>query len=292
MQIESLKVYCDLAETRSFTRAAQINRVTQSAVSQTVSALERQFKSLLIERSKKNFRLTVEGEVLYDFSKRILLDHDAIHSKIQELRHEVSGTIRVAAVYSIGLHDLPPYVKRFLKAYPEVNLHLEYRREDKVYGDVIGSIVDLGVVGYPTRDPKVEVVHLRDDPLVLICHPQNPLAKLKSIKLKELAGQGFVSFAPEMPTRKALDRLLKDRGVPVKHVMEVDNIETVKRAVELDSGVAIVPAQVVQQEVADQSLAAINLEGKYMRPLAVIYKKGRVLSPAMKKFIELLKEGS
>ena len=290
MQIESLKVYCDLAETRSFTKAAQINSVTQSAVSQTMSSLERHFSSLLIERSKKNFRLTAEGEVVYDFSKRILQDYNAIRSKMQELNNEISGQIRIAAVYSIGLHDLPPYVKRFLKEHPDVNLHVEYRRENQVHADVLGNIVDLGLVAYPARDSKLEVVHLREDPLVLICHPNNPLARQKTIKLKSLDGQKFIGFETDMPTRKALDKLLKGQGASVELVMQFDNIETLKRAVEIDSGIAIVPEATVRQEIANQSLAAVKLEGKYVRQLGLIYKKGKVLSPAMKKFIELLKK--
>src|SRR6202162_645174 len=128
MQIDSLKVYCDLAETESFTKAAQINHVTQSAVSQQISSLERQFKSLLIERSKKKFRLTREGQVLYDFSKQIIQSYDSLQSKLAELKDIISGTIRVATIYSIGLHDLPPYIKKFMKSYPTVNIPVDYRR--------------------------------------------------------------------------------------------------------------------------------------------------------------------
>jgi DNA-binding transcriptional LysR family regulator len=291
MQIESLKVFCDLAETESFTKAAQINEVTQSAVSQTISTLEKHFKSLLIERSKKNFRLTPEGQVFYDYSKRILQSFDALHSRLQELEGIISGNIRVATIYSIGLHVLPPYLKRFLKEYPTVNVHVEYRRPNQVYEDVLGNVVDLGLVAYPVRDAKLEIVAFRKEPLVLICHPQNPLARLDSIKLKALAGQKFVSFEQDIPTRKALDKILKDQGVSVEHAMEFDNIETVKRAVEIDSGVAIVPQATISQEVAKQTLAAVRLEGgEFARPLAALYKRSRVLSPAMKQFIALLKE--
>jgi LysR family transcriptional regulator, transcriptional activator of the cysJI operon len=291
MQIESLKVFCDLTETESFTKAAQINGVTQSAVSQTISSLERQFKSLLIERSKKNFRLTAEGEVLYDYSKQILQTYDALHSKLQEIKEIISGNIRVATIYSIGLHVLPPYLKKFLKSYPTVNVHVEYRRPNQVYEDVLGNVVDLGLVAYPIRDPKLEIVQLRKDPLVLICHPQHALAKHKGIRLKALAGQKFVSFERDIPTRRALDKMLKDAGVTVEHVMEFDNIETVKRAVEIDSGVAIVPQETIRQEVANQTLASVKLEdGDHFRPLGVIYKKNKVLSPAIKEFISLLKE--
>lgn len=293
MQIESLKVFCDLAETESFTKAAQINEVTQSAVSQQIGSLERQFKSLLIERSKKKFRLTREGQVLYDYSKQIIQTYDSLHSKLQEIKDIISGTIRVATIYSIGLHDLPPYIKRYLKEYPTVHVHVEYRRANQVYEDVLGNVVDIGLVAYPTRDAKLEIVALRKDPLVLICHPQHPLAKSRSVKLKAIAGQKFVAFEPDIPTRKALDKILKEHNVPVETVMEFDNIETVKRAVEIDAGVSIVPQGTVLQEVTKQTLAAVPIEdGDFFRPLAAIYKKNKVLSPAMRQFITILKEAA
>lgn len=290
MQIESLKVFCDLAETESFTKAAQINGVTQSAVSQQISSLERQFKSLLIERSKKKFRLTREGQVLYDYSKQIIQTYDSLFSRLQEIKDIVSGTIRVATIYSVGLHDLPPYLKKFLKAYPTVNVHVEYRRSNQVYEDVLGNVVDLGLVAYPQKDPKLEIVPLRRDMLVLICHPQHPFAKSKGIKLTEISGQKFIGFEPDIPTRRAIDKILKERSISVHHVMEFDNIETVKRAVEIDAGIAIVPHGTIVQEVSKQTLAEVKIEDEeFFRPLAAIHKKHKVLSPAIKQFISVLK---
>ena len=180
MQFESLKVFCDLAETESFTKTAQINGVSQSAVSQTISALEKHFKSLLIERSKKNFRLTSEGEVLYQLQQRAPPD---LRRHPQQATGDQStsspATFAWRPSIAIGLHDLPPYVKRFMKDHPEVNIHVEYRRANQVYEGVLGNIVDLGLVAYPVPDPKLEIVPLRKDPLVLACHPQHPFAKLK-----------------------------------------------------------------------------------------------------------------
>jgi DNA-binding transcriptional LysR family regulator len=246
---------------------------------------------LLIERSKKNFRLTPEGEVFYDYSKRILATCDALHSKLQEIEDVISGNIRVATIYSIGLHVLPPYVTQFLQRYPSVNVHVEYRRDNQVYENVLGNVVDLGLVAYPTRDPKLEVVQLRTDKLVLICHPQHPFAERKSIKVKALSGQKFINFEHDIPTCKALDKIFKEHRVTVEQVMAFDNIETVKRAVEIDSGVAIVPQETITQEVANETLKAVELEnGAYSRPLAVIYKKSKVLSPAIKQFIAMLKQ--
>lgn len=290
MQIESLKVFCDLVETESFTKAAQINSVTQSAVSQQISSLERIFKSLLIERSKKQFRLTREGQVLYDYSKQILQTYSSLDNRMQELKEIISGTIRVATIYSIGLHDLPPYIKKFMQSFPTVNVHVEYRRATQVYEDVYSNVVDLGLVAYPIKDSKLEVVPLRKEPLVLICHPQHPFAKQKTIKVKALAGQKIISFDPDTPTRKALDKILKANNVGVEHVMEFDNVETVKRAVEIDAGIAIIPQGSIAHEVQKQTLSSVTIDdGQFFRPLAAIYKKSRVLSPAMKQFLAVLK---
>ena len=292
MQIESLKVFCDLAETESFTKAAQINSITQSAVSQQISSLERQFKSLLIERSKKKFRLTREGQVLYEHSKQIIQTYQALFSQLQEIKDIISGTIRVATIYSIGLHDLPPYLKKFLKPYPTVNVHVEYRRSNQVYEDVHGNVVDLGLVAYPEKDAKLEIVPLRKDRLVLICHPQHALAKEKSVSLARISNQDFIGFEPDIPTRRAIDRILRDHGVSVHHVMEFDNIETVKRAVEIEAGISIVPQGTVAQEVAKQSLVQVLIEdADFYRPLAAVLKKSKVLSPAMKQFLSILKGG-
>jgi LysR family transcriptional regulator, transcriptional activator of the cysJI operon len=290
MQIESVKVFCDLAETESFTKAAQINNVTQSAVSQTISTMERLFKSRLIERSKKQFRLTREGEVFYEYGKQIIQTHESLLGKLQEIKEIISGNIRVATVYSIGLHDLPPYVKTFLKGYPTVNVHVEFRRSNEVYEEVLGNTVDLGLVAFPHKVSNVEIIPLQKFPMVVICHPQHPWAKKKSVKIKDLAGQNFVSFEPDMPTRKAIDKVFRDHSVTVHHVMEFDNVETVKQAVETGAGIAIVPQSTVTQEVATQRVVELKIDGAEMdRPWAVLHKKNKVLSPAMRQFITVLK---
>lgn len=291
MKIESLKVFCDLAETKSFTGAARINEVTQSAVSQQITALERLFKSLLVERGKRRFRLTAEGELVYECAKQILGTYAGLAVKLKETRELISGTIRLATVYSIGLYDLPPYLKQFLKTFPSANVEVAYRHASQVYEDVLGNVVDLGLVAYPTRGRNLEIVPLRTEPMVLICHPQHALAKRKTIRLKALKRLKFVGFECDMPTRKALDRLFKEQRVTVDYAMEFDNVETVKRAVEIDAGVAIVPETTIRQELAGETLAVIRIEDADLaRPLAAIYTRSKVLSPAMKQFLALLKE--
>jgi DNA-binding transcriptional LysR family regulator len=292
MQIDSLKVFCDLAETESFTKSAQINGITQSAVSQQINSLERKFKSLLIERSKKKFRLTREGELLYESSKRIIQIADELQHKIHELKNVVSGTIRVGAIYSIGLHELPPYVKKFLRAYPTVNIHVEYLRFDQVYEGVVGNTIDIGLVAHPAKHQRLEVLPLRKDPMVLVVNPAHRFAKMDSIRVELLDRQKFVGFEADIPTRQAIDKTLNENDVRADYVMAFDNVETVKRAVEIDAGVAIVPKGSVTQEVEKDTLVAIPFaDADFARPLAAVYRKDKTLSPAMKEFLNMLKGG-
>jgi DNA-binding transcriptional LysR family regulator len=291
MQIETLKVFCDLSETESFTKAAQINDITQSAVSQQIRSLENQFRATLIERSKKKFRLTREGQILYEHSKQIIQTYDTLRAQLQELRDVVSGTLRVATIYSIGLYDLPPYLKRFLRTHRTVNVHVEYHRANRVYEDVLSNVCDIGLVAYAVKESRLEVMPLWRDKLVLVCSPRHPLANRGSVPLTALRGERFISFEPDIPTRRAIDKSFRTEGVEVQHVMEVDNIETVKRAVEIELGVSIIPQSTVASEVRNGTLAEVELAGAdFWRPVSAILKKSKVLSPAMKQFITILKE--
>ncbi len=284
-------MFCDLAESQSFTKAAQLSEVTQSAVSQQVSAMERRFQSLLIERRHKQFRLTREGRAVYDYSKQIARTYAELHTRMAQLKDQISGTIDVAVIYSFGLYDLPPFLKTYLQQFPTVNVHVAYRHAREIYEDVLSNVVDLGLVAYPGRGPKLKVVPLRRDRLVLVCHPQHPFASAKSVKLRNLSGEKFISFAAGVPLRKALDRVFRERKVQARSVMEFDNIDILKRAVEIDAGVSIVPESAIASEVAAGTLKAVTIaDGEFYRPLAIIHRSDRVLTPAMKEFIAVLKD--
>ncbi len=290
MQVENFKIFADLVETKSFSKSAKINGITQSAVSQQARAMERHFKTLLIDRSQKQFQLTREGQRVYESAKELLHTYDKLLSELQEMKKVISGTIRISTIYSIGLHELPPYIKRFLHDFPSVNVRVEYRRSNLVYEDILHNSVDFGLVAFPVKQRQIEALPFRNDHLVLITHPQHPLARRGTeVELRELAGLKFIGFDPDIPTRKAVDQIFRDHKLEIEPVMEFDNIETVKRAVEIDHGVAIVPQATVQQESGQGSLAILHFKGRdFTRPLAILHRKGRVLTPAMRKFIETL----
>lgn len=289
MQIENFKIFADLVETRSFSKSAKLNGITQSAVSQQARAMERHFKTLLIDRSQKQFQLTREGQRVYEAAKEILHNYEKLQSELQEMKKVISGTIRISTIYSIGLHELPPFIKRFLHDFPSVNVRVEYRRSNLVYEDLLHNSVDFGLVAFPVKQRQIEILPFRDDQLVLITHPQHALARRAKVEVKDLAGQRFIGFDPDIPTRKAVDAIFRDHRLDLDPVMEFDNIETVKRAVEIDHGVAVVPLATVAQEQKQGTLAVVPFEGKeFTRPLAILHRRGRVLTPAMKKFIEVL----
>lgn len=290
MQIESLKVFCDLAENHSFTKTAALHSVTQSAVSQTVSTMEKQFHALLAERSRKNFRLTREGQVVYDCSKELLQSYATLEARMREAKTTASGHMRLAVIHSVGLYQLPSCLNQLSKSNPEIEVQVEYRRAAEIYQDVLSGAVDLGLLAYPSRHPKLEIVPLRNEPLVFICHPRHPLAKAKSVKLAVLKGERLACLNSETPSGRALQRLLRAQRVAPKSAVDFDNIDALKRAVEIGEGVGIVPQPTVLQESAGQSLAAVPLEGDYHRPLAVLHRKQMALSPGMKDLIAILKE--
>jgi len=292
MHIESLKVFCDLIDTRSFSKAAAKNFISQSAVSQQIRALEDRFNKKLVERSRGGtMSPTTAGMTFYQGCREIMDRFNSLTEEMKGLGNIVSGQVRVGTIYSVGIHELSPVLKRFIKSYPHVNVHIEYSRPNKVYEDVLNHVIDIGIVAYPTPRPQIEIIPFGNDPLVLVCSPEHELAGKKRIDIAALDGQRFIGFERDIPTRKAVDKILRDRGISVQYVMELDNIETVKQAVEADLGLTIVPRATVQNEVLAGTLRAVNFTESFARPIGIIHRKGKIFSGATKKFIEMLTEG-
>lgn len=292
MHIQNFKTFCDLVETKSFSKAARLNEVTQSAVSQQLKAMEAHYDMLIIDRNQKKFRLTPQGTALYSTFKEILDLYEKLNCEIQEMRNIVSGTIQISTVNSIGLHELPPYLKSFIKQFPSVNARVEYRRANLVYEDVLHGNADLGLVAFPPPHKDLTIIPFANDELIIVMSPEHRLTKKRSISMNDLSGVEFIAFERDIPTRKATDEILAKAGVEVQVVMEFDNVETVKRAIEINAGIAILPASTVITESERNQLIIYKLEGGiHNRPLAVIHKKNRILTPALRSFVELMQNG-
>ena len=250
MQIENLNLFCDLVETQNFTRAAEKNSVTTSAITQMLHA-------------------------------------DAVR-RIQQLAND--SVIELAACHSIYLHQLPPCLKQFRQNSPAVQINVRHGLIDRVHEQVLENTVDLGLVCYPRRLPGLTVDPFRHERLVLVCHPQHPLATRTTVTVPDLKGCQFVAWNEIRwsPFLRNVPNCQRHLFMPHR---ECDQVEPVKRMVEMDAGVAILPEALVQSEVASQTLAAVPFANSdRTEPLAVIYREQKKLTPAMINFINALKQ--
>lgn len=292
MHLETFRTFCDVVETGSLSAAARNNRVTQSAVSQQLRTLERRYGQRLIERAPRTqARATEAGELLYRELKPLLAAFADLETKLRARPGVLEGSVRVATVYSVGLHTLPPVIKEFLRAHRSVRVRMEYRRTDLIYAACLSGELDFGIVALPARRPQLSSVPLFEDELVLALPPDHRLASQRRPSLKALDGEPFVAFDRDIPTRRLIDKLLRQHDTSVQVVMELDNIETIKRSVEAGLGVSILPAPALENEVRGGTLITRPLrEGPFRRPIAAIHRRGRELSAPARALLEMLGE--
>jgi DNA-binding transcriptional LysR family regulator len=291
MHIETLKTFCDLAESHSFSKTAEKHLLSQSAVSQQLAQLELAHNCQLVNRKKRPIELTTAGQAFYKAARDILEKYDQLKTDLKALKTRGETRINIAAIFSIGMHGLPDHIKKFMIRYPNVNMHLDYLSADKIYELVLNGEVDIGIVAVPKKDRRLEVYDFEDEPLVLACSPKHPLARELEADIHKLQFERFIAFDKDVPTRVWIDEILSRYNTVVRPVMEFDNIETIKRAVEINAGVSILPEATIVQEVAGGTLEAIALSNdRFVRPTGIIVRKGRALSQAARYLVGLLRK--
>jgi len=291
MHIETLKIFCDLAELRSFSKTAEKHLLSQSAISQQLAQLELAHKCQLIDRKKRPIELTKAGQLLYKAATEMLERYEQLRSELNALKSSTGSRINVAAIFSIGMHTLPNYVKKFMVSYPNVNVHIEYFSADRIYELVLAGDIDIGLVAVPKRDKRLDVYDFEDEPLVLACSPKHPLSRESQVDIHKLQFERFISFEKDVPTRMWIDNILQRYNVVVRPVMEFDNIETIKRAVEINSGISILPETAILQEVGSGTIKAIGFSNEnFVRPTGIIIRKNKLFGQAGRYCIELLRK--
>lgn len=289
MKLESLKVLCDIAARRSFSRAAELNGISQSAASQVVGQLEGRLGVQLIERSKRPLVLTPQGQLFVDGCRKLIARYEALEDEVRSLHEDAAGRVRVAAIYSVGLHGMSGYVQAFASLHPRANVRLEYLHPERVVESVETGQADIGLISYPRSTRSLVAQPWRDERVVLVCSPQHSLAGRKSIVLSDIHGSPMVAFDPGLVIRHELDRVLASKGVEPIVTMEFDNVETIKRAVEIDSGVALLPEPTIVRELATGTLRAIPIaDERIVRPMGIIHSRSIPLSATASRFVDLL----
>jgi len=289
VHLETLRLYCDIVRLRSFSRGAELNFVSQSAASQAVQQLERELGTPLIDRTRRPFVVTAEGQTLYAACRSLLESWEKAKADVASVKAGVDGTVRVAAIYSVGLHDMSHHLQRFMSLYPSARVQLECLHPHKVVEAVLNDEADVGVMSYPPADRALRVVPLRDEPMAFVCHPGHRLARRRTVTAGDLNGEPFVAFDRGLTIRKAIDRALRQHGARPDVVMEFDNIETIKQAIMIAAGVSLLPRHTVDKEAGIRTLAVVPFGiPELVRPVGVIHRRQKPLTPAVSRFIELL----
>ncbi|QDT40899.1 HTH-type transcriptional regulator CysL [Gimesia alba] len=291
MHLRNAELFCDVVVQGSFSKAAEVRRVSQSAASQAVHALEKRLGAQLIDRSKRPFELTPAGAIYFDGCQQLLRSFEQVEERVRQAVGQTKSRVRIAAIYSVGLAQMHDYVEHFQFLYPDVMVTLDYLHPDEVYQRVYENQAELGLVSFPKEDKDLTSILWQEQPMVLVVPPSHELADRGQCPVSAIEDEPFVAFTSELVVRQKIDRWLRKAGVHVQLIHEFDNIENIKRAVEAEAGIAILPLPTVTKEVQDQSLKVVHLEEvEWFRPIGIIQRKQKSTPDVVSKFIEVLHE--
>lgn len=289
MDLRTLKLFCDTARSRSVSRAAATHRVSQSAASQAIQQLEAELGVALIDRRRRPLGLTEEGRLFLEGCESLLAGFARLRERIAATRESGGGSVRVAALYSIGMYSLGEYIRRFLASSPGTKLHLEYLPPRRIPETILADEADLAILAFPPPDRAFTVIPWRAERMVFVCRPDHALARQPVVAAGELRGLPFVAFEADLGIRQAIDRSLRRHRTQVAVVAEFDSIETIKQSVAIGTGVSILPEVTVRREVEEGTLAASHLAmPDLVRRVVILHRKGKVFTPAGRKFLEFL----
>jgi DNA-binding transcriptional LysR family regulator len=289
MQIEALRVFCDVVQSQSFSKAALDHHLSQSAVSQIVGQLEHRLGTQLIVRGRP-LSLTDLGRDYYDGCKRLVEEYEELEARIRRAQSELAANVHVVAIYSVGLGDMGQLVARFIAEHPNVQIHIDYVHPDRVYERVRDGTADFGLVSFPRKARDLDLFPWRDEEMVLTCWPQHPFVRKSAIRPSELTGEKYIGFDKRLVIRRQVDRFLREHKASVDVTHEFDSIENIKKAIEIGAGVALLPAPTLQREVEAGTLIAIPLLGcRLLRPLGIIQRRHHRLNLMARRFLALLR---
>jgi DNA-binding transcriptional LysR family regulator len=291
---ENLKLFRDIAQTHSFSRGAAMNGISQSAASQHVQELERALGVELLDRSTRPLVVTPAGRLYGEFCRDILRRKEDFESALQRMRQEVEGTLRVAAIYSVGLSEMVDLEQEFARRQPEAKLEVQYLRPERIYEAVLAGEVDLGLVSYPESRRDITAIPWRREEMVLAVSPEHVMAaRADAVAPSELNGTDFITYDDDLPIRRHMDRFLKEHGIEVNMTQHFDNIPMIKEAVTHRVGISIMPARIMKDDVEQGRLAAVRIaDATLFRPLGIIHRKKKRFHRVAQAFLDLLREGS
>src|SRR6266481_2788995 len=289
--LDNSKLFRDIAQLKSISRGAFQNGISQSAASQHIHELEKKLGIPVLDRTTRPLALTAVGKLYFDLCRDVLRREEEFQAALDELKAQVEGGVRVASIYSIGLSEMSRLQEEFSRRFPKAQLHVDYLRPQKIYEALLADQADLGLVSYPVGTKDLAVIPWREEEMAVAAPPSHPLAKKTVLVPADLNGQEFVGFDEELMIRRELDHFFREQGIEIQLAMQFDNIQMIKEAVALGSGISILPARTMQAEIAQGRLVSIPLHApELVRPVGIVHRKRKRFSHAVESFLELLLE--
>lgn len=292
--MQTLRLFFDVARCHSFSRAAELHGLTQSAVSQRINALEKRLGTQLIDRSVRPLGLTRAGEFYLTGVEDILARHDALEQRVANLKEGEQSAVRVGAIYSSGIDLLARARSEYLSSHPRATIDIGYHHPETVAQMVLDHELDFGIVSFPDSWRRTTAIPLREETMAVVVAPDHELAERTSLTPQDLDHTPLLAFDNQLPVARKIRTYLRDHGVHVAISQTFDNLDTLKSAVMSGSGISILPAQAVAREADAGLLKVIPLEPSLTRPIGVIHRQsnrpGAGLSPAAREFVDFLRQ--
>ncbi len=287
MRITSLKVFVDLAESQSFSEAANRNGISQPAVSQQIGCLEEEFATPLVERSRRRFRLTPAGEALFETAQSVLQSVESLKTRIAKLGENVRGRLQVVTTANLAIEFIPRLNNSLQTRYPDIALEVIYQPISRLFADIAGNVADFGIISCPREDARFEYLTIMEERLRFVAAPASGL---RERPLKENL-RPYVAFSPDSSTAALIGKNLQDQGVNLPATLEFEHPETVKKALLATNGFSCLPENQITGDLASGQLVVVRgLTEPVTRRICAVFSKQRQSSPALQVVQEFLQE--
>jgi len=291
VDVRDLEVFLSVAKHLNFTRAGEEVHLSQPSVSVRVRRLEEELGTKLFEQLGKRIALTEAGRLLVPYAQRVVAALDDARHAVEELQGLERGTLRIGASTTPGMYLVPKLVARFKRQHPGVEIRLEIKDTRRVEEEIVRNEFDFGFVGGHLAGAEIEVTPWMTDELVLVAPPGHPLARKRRVTLEDLRGRQFISREQGSATQAAVNNKLLASGLPLETVMEMNNPEAVKKAVQGGLGLAFLSRFAVETELKAKTLAAVRVKDFNLnRELKIVYRKDKHFSRAARALIGMARE--
>jgi DNA-binding transcriptional LysR family regulator len=292
MELYPLKVFLTVATERSFSRAGEKLLRTQPAISIAIQRLESDLKEKLIDRSGRELLLTDAGRVVLEYARRFQHLESDLENALRELRDNYAGRLSIGANESTSLY-LIPHIQRYRRLFPKIKVQVRRTLSSKIPSQLLDGELELGVISYDPGDDHLVSQVISTDHLALVVSPQHRFAGRKEVSITELDMETFVAHNVLSPYRELVLREFQRHKVPLNMDVEMPTVETIRRMVQENEGVAFLPRMCVEQELAQDLLREIRVTELYCeRKIRLVYPSRRALSHAAKAFLEVVKSAT